>query len=276
MSFALARDGVRLHYHTAGNGPFPLLFMHGWAGSGGYFNEVVDAMDLSGVRVVTMDIRGHGRSDQAADGYDLDGLARDVLACADAAGAETFVLIGFSMSAKFAQFVARVASERVRGLVLIGGAPTGHIPFPLDLQRDWVSRAGDRERLRELIAQFIVRPVTSSVWERFLDDAVRVGAPALEQTLVSCVDTAFNLGPGTVAMPVLVVAGRRDPIFVPEALIVAIKASLSQARIVLLDCGHEIPMECPGDLAGLIEAFVAGLSAGNAAGRDRTGLLAGA
>lgn len=46
----------------------------------------------------------------------------------------------------------------------------------------------------------------------------------------------------------------------PDALTAAIRACVPHARTVALDCGHEIPMECPGDLAALIEAFVAGLS----------------
>jgi pimeloyl-ACP methyl ester carboxylesterase len=31
------------------------------------------------------------------------------------------------------------------------------------------------------------------------------------------------------------------------------------ARMVILDCGHEIPLERPRELAALIEAFLAGL-----------------
>lgn len=114
-------------------------------------------------------------------------------AVADAESAQHFALVGFSMSAKFAQFVACMAPDRVRGLVLVGGAPAGEIPFPLELQRDWVSRAGQRDRLRDLIAQFVVRPVAPVVFERFLDDAVRVSAAALEQTLVACVRTSFSV-----------------------------------------------------------------------------------
>jgi hypothetical protein len=38
----------------------------------------------------------------------------------------------------------------------------------------------------------------------------------------------------------------------------AVVAPLAGARLALIDCGHEIPMEAPAELAALIEAFLAG------------------
>jgi pimeloyl-ACP methyl ester carboxylesterase len=51
------------------------------------------------VRAVTFDLRGHGRSGPAGDGFTLDRIAADALAVADAAGLDEFVVLGFSMSA---------------------------------------------------------------------------------------------------------------------------------------------------------------------------------
>ena len=65
MPTLLADDGVTLSYRVQGRGPTTLLFMHGWAGSGSYFDEVVAELDLNALQVVTMDFRGHGDSDKA-------------------------------------------------------------------------------------------------------------------------------------------------------------------------------------------------------------------
>jgi pimeloyl-ACP methyl ester carboxylesterase len=79
-----------------------MLLMHGWAGSGAYFDELLKCLDLSGLRVTTVDLRGHGNSDKPEGSYSLDRLAQDMLTVADAVGARRFVGVGFSMSAKFA------------------------------------------------------------------------------------------------------------------------------------------------------------------------------
>jgi pimeloyl-ACP methyl ester carboxylesterase len=51
----------------------------------------------------------------------------------------------------------------------------------------------------------------------------------------------------------------QDPMFGPELLRDHVVASLPNARLSLVDAGHEVPLEAPAELAGLIEAFLAGL-----------------
>ena len=57
-------DGVTIAYTTRGDGPQNLLFVHGWggAGTGFFWNELLEALDLTGLRVILADLRGHGES----------------------------------------------------------------------------------------------------------------------------------------------------------------------------------------------------------------------
>lgn len=261
MPTILTDDGVTLSYRVQGYGPTTLLFMHGWAGSGVYFDEVVGDLDLNALQVITMDFRGHGDSERTTAAYDLDRIADDVWAVADAAQATRLVLVGFSMSGKFAQYVATCQPNRVAGLVLVAGFPASEIPFPQDVVRDWVSRAGDPERLRELLGPFISEPVEAAVFDRFLLNAARVPATVLECTLQTCISTSFAERVESLHMPTLVVGGRRDPFFPPEA-VAQLARSLPCARGIALECNHEIPMERPQELAHVIEAFVSGLGVG--------------
>ena len=81
-----ADDGVTLSYRVHGSGPTTILYMHGWAGSGAHFDEVIGELDLNALRVITLDFRGHGDSEKAVKPYDLDRIAEDVWNVADAAG----------------------------------------------------------------------------------------------------------------------------------------------------------------------------------------------
>ena len=139
---------------SAGEGPPNLLCLHGWAGSGRYFDATIQQLDLTRVRAVTFDLRGHGRSDPAGEGYTLDRIAADALAVADAAGLDEFVVLGYSMGAKFGQYLALVAPERVRGLFLLAGCPTGEIPLPAELTEDWLGREGDAGRMAEIAEMY--------------------------------------------------------------------------------------------------------------------------
>src|SRR6476620_4433802 len=106
MPTVLANDRVTISYHVQGEGPTTLLFMHGWAGSGAYFDEVIEELDLNALQVITMDFRGHGDSGKVAHPYDPDRIADDVWSVADAVGAQNLILGGCSMSGKFAPYAA--------------------------------------------------------------------------------------------------------------------------------------------------------------------------
>ena len=145
MAVAQSDDGARISYETSGNGSLPLVLLHGWGGSASYWREMVSQLDLAGLRVIVPSYRGHGDSDKAATGYTLDQLAKDVLAVADTAGAQRFVLVGFSMSGKFAQYIAAVHPQRVRGLVLIGPVPATEFSVPAEVVKAWCDAQHDRK-----------------------------------------------------------------------------------------------------------------------------------
>jgi pimeloyl-ACP methyl ester carboxylesterase len=75
------------------------------------------------VRVVTASPRGYFGSTREAspDAYTLDALRDDLLAAADAADLDTFIVWGYSLTAAVAAFLA-TATSRVRALVA-GGFP---------------------------------------------------------------------------------------------------------------------------------------------------------
>ena len=258
MPFAKADDGVRISYNAKGEGPLTVLFMHGWAGSGSYFDQTLTHLDLKGLRVVTMDMRGHGDSGKPESGYTDERFARDAIAVADAAKGDKIVVVGFSMSGRFAQYLAVVAPKRIRGQVLVAGAPASPIPLPEETRRDWVSRAGDAERLKAVTAMFLTKSVEPAVLDRYGVDAAKAVPVALDETLRILMYDSFADKLGATRVPTLVVGGIHDPIFPPDALRGWV-GSMPRARLALLDSNHEIPIEQPRELAAVLESFIAGL-----------------
>jgi len=60
-----AEDGANLYYEI--NGPKkgrPILFLHGWGVGSSFFSEQIPVLVNEGYRVITMDARGHGKSDK--------------------------------------------------------------------------------------------------------------------------------------------------------------------------------------------------------------------
>lgn len=259
MSVATTDHGISLSFASVGDGSPNLLCMHGWAGSGRYFDATVEHLDLTRLRVVTFDFRGHRESGPAGEAYGLDEIAADALSVADAAGLDEFVVLGFSMSGKFAQYLSLLAPDRVVGQILVAGSPAAEIPLPPEVIEDWLGREGDPERLAEVAEQYVTQPIEPRILERFGHDAATVSRAGLKGTLDAVCTTSFADRVGLIATPTLVVGGSGDPMFSPDALRAGVVAPLPRARLALVDAGHEVPVERPRELAALIEAFLAAL-----------------
>jgi pimeloyl-ACP methyl ester carboxylesterase len=119
--FATSPDGTRIAYERCGAGPV-LILLHGggsrrqeWRDAG-YVERLQDNFT-----VVTIDLRGHGESDQPTEpaDYAIDKMVQDVLAVADACGSERFTIWGFSFGSRVGRYIAS-HSERVAKIVLMG------------------------------------------------------------------------------------------------------------------------------------------------------------
>jgi pimeloyl-ACP methyl ester carboxylesterase len=103
----------------------PILLIHGFASS--YrMNWVgprwVDTLTQAGRRVIAFDNRGHGQSEKlhAPAGYHLDLMMRDAANLLAHLGLERADVMGYSMGARIATFLALGQPRLVRSLVLGG------------------------------------------------------------------------------------------------------------------------------------------------------------
>lgn len=99
----------------------PVLALHGWLDNAATFNRL--APMLTGVRLIALDLMGHGFSDHRPTSmpYYIWDNVQDVLGVADQLGWSTFSLLGHSMGASIAALVAGGFPERVSKMVLIEG-----------------------------------------------------------------------------------------------------------------------------------------------------------
>jgi pimeloyl-ACP methyl ester carboxylesterase len=117
------------------------LLVPGYTGSKEDFLTVLGPLAERGHRVVAIDQRGQYESPGPEDiaAYDLDTLARDMLAVAEALGDGPVHLVGHSFGGFVTRGAALLAPDQVRSLVLLDTGP-GAV------------QGAERERLRLLLA----------------------------------------------------------------------------------------------------------------------------
>lgn len=254
-------DGVSIAYQTSGAGSRTLLALHGWggAGSGHSWREVIRHLDLTHLRVVAIDLRGHGESDHTDAGFTLERLSRDILAVADRVGADKFVIAGFSMSGRWSQWISCTFPDRVAGQILIAPVPASPLQLSEELLDGWIRETRDRGKFEAWIRQFTSEPLPGEILEAYFNDVSRASDLAKKETFRMCCRDDFQHSLGSTRAATLVVAGNHDPMLSPDFLRHEIVDRIPRARLVGVDCGHEIPLERPAQTAALIEAFITGL-----------------
>lgn len=257
-------DGVSIAYTTTGTGPVTVLALHGWggAGSGHSWREVTRHLDLTGIRFIAVDLRGHGESDRPQVGFNLEIFSRDILSVADHAGTQKFVLAAYSMSGRWSQWIACKFPDRVLGQILIAPAPAGPLPLSDGLLESWMRDTRTRESFEPWVNQFTSEPLSHEIVNAYFNDVSRASDHAKRETFRMLCSDDFTDCLKSTATATLVIAGTHDPIFSPAFLRQETLARIPNARLVQIDCGHEIPVERPSQAAAMLEAFLAGLASG--------------
>lgn len=121
-------DGVSIAYFDQslmGQGAEPVLLIHGFASNANVnWVDTGWAADLvkAGYRVIAIDNRGHGQSEKlyALEDYGAPLMAEDARRLLDHLGIGRAHVIGYSMGARIAAFLALAHAERVASLVFGG------------------------------------------------------------------------------------------------------------------------------------------------------------
>jgi pimeloyl-ACP methyl ester carboxylesterase len=114
-------DGVNLYFEEAGAGDPPMLLVHGWACNLTHLEH--QAMHFASThRVVSVDLRGHGRSGTRSGEYTMASFADDVADLCRAVALDRPVVVGHSMGGAIALELAARHPEAVRAAVMLDSA----------------------------------------------------------------------------------------------------------------------------------------------------------
>jgi len=116
------RKGVKIWYEIHGQGEPTLVMVPGFQiVHSEAFNRYYVPHLSRHVRLVTLDLRGSGKSDKPETGYDLENLTEDIHAVVEDAGLQRFAMVGISLGALLSITYTACHSEKVSHLTLVAG-----------------------------------------------------------------------------------------------------------------------------------------------------------
>jgi len=130
-------EGLKLHYKVLGKGEPTLVLVHGWTCNLGFWKG--QAPLAESMRLVLVDLPGHGMSDKPERTYSMELMAHAVDAVLRDAKIEQAVLAGHSMGTPVVWQFSRLYPEKTQALIAVDGA--FRTMFKTQEDRDkWASR----------------------------------------------------------------------------------------------------------------------------------------
>jgi pimeloyl-ACP methyl ester carboxylesterase len=262
-------NGEVLAYIDMGHaaGP-PVVLIHGYTDNARDWVPLVPYLSKS-LRLILVDLRGHGRSSKPECCYSRLDFAYDIKLMMDALGVKKADIVGHSLGSIIAQTFAEYWPERTSHAVLIastGGRPPNAPPTPA--QFDF---AADIRKLKEPIepdSPFMIAwwdsptPVDPDFLRRERKDAagipLRVWLAVLDQGLP---DNAYHDLQRTLPRlkaPTLLIWGSKDPIM-EEPVRKTLRDALPGAKVKIFEgLGHNPFWEDPRGVAEVINVFLGG------------------
>lgn len=266
----LERHGAELYYEEAGSGE-AILTTHGLAENGTYWSlpGVTDGL-CARFRVISIDMRGHGRSIVTGDapGFDVDTMADDIGALADALGIARFHLLAHATGGMVALRYARAHGDRLRSLLLTDtGSETAFTPDAALMAqvreglarhfegRDWPALfAAHRKNPAPFMTRLDAAPRPRQAWA-MVDAVMRAGNP---DTLAAFC-RSFYVDPSAhveelraITCPTLVLLGEHDQAFLAPSALLAAEIP-NAVHVVMPGLGHMTAIE---DANGLLRELL--------------------
>jgi pimeloyl-ACP methyl ester carboxylesterase len=257
----VTHDDVTIYYEDEGTGSTVLL-LHGHTLDRRLWDPVMPALLEAGLRVVRMDLRGHGLSSRPDFGYHTSHHASDVAAVLDAVGEGPVALVGHSIGGAVAMEVAVTSPARLHSLVLLAPVMPER-PFEPAFMKNLRAVAGvirsegmtaamngpwaENPLFKHSFTKPEVREATAAMTRDF------PGAEYLA-TQRDRVERDWNLPDrlSELDLPAVVVVGEKET---PGFRAYAEEAAerIAGARLeVVEDCGHMVPLEEPEAVAQAI------------------------
>ena len=241
----------------------PILLLHGWAyPSLAMWHRVIPAL-AERHWVLTVDLRGHGKSDRIRGRFEIADLADDTAGVLDALGLREVVAIGYSMGGMTAQELARRHPARVEKLVLAAtAAKPVWAPRPLITGLFLAGRA--LARLDPISVPRVVHRYLLSVGAVDARHAAWLWEELVDRDIDLYYESAFAINRfdatswvGKLEVPVLCIVPSRDQL-IPASVQRATAALIPGAGVVeLAGARHEAVLTHAAEMTEAVLAFLA-------------------
>jgi pimeloyl-ACP methyl ester carboxylesterase len=219
MAVITANDGTQLSWREWGSGA-PMLFVSAMACGSTMWDYQFAEFGERGMHCLSLDRRGHGRSDQSAGGYDFDTFADDLATLIDTLDLKEITLVSHSMgSGDIVRYLSRHGSRRVARVIML--SPT----TPMLLRSEDNPAGMPREAFEALwalwrrdypswvasaVAPFFIPETSPAMMQWGTTSLLQASVPVALACSRALVEADFRQEMRRIDVPTLIIHGDRD------------------------------------------------------------------
>jgi len=222
-------NGTSIYYEDTGDG-HPFVFIHGGGLESGSWHSQ-KAFFSKRYRVITYDIRGHGRTEVPDISYSMDDYVEDLRQLLDHLAIQRTYLAGLSMGGYIALSFTLRCMGRVEALILIGSNSGAMIEATV-------------KRSEEAAARIMSTKGTDAGLKYMRVHEATVARPDLTERL------------SEIRKPVLIIVGDQDTA-TPRYISQEMHSRIANSQMVILpNCGHACHLEQPDTFNSIVGEFL--------------------
>lgn len=253
---------IKLYFTEQGNGQaMPLVLLHGYPLNNTIWAEQQHRLS-DHYRVITPDLRGHGKNDAPLGVYEMDLMARDVLALLDSLNIQQAAIMGHSMGGYVTLAAWKLAPERFVALGMIGSQAGA----------DTEEARQNRYKMAEKVATEGSRPVAEAIVPKLFAPNLPQDESIIEQMRTIILSTKPDGIIGTlngmaarpdftgilsqIKVPSLILTGDSDQLIPKERSLTMAEAIPNATLATVENAGHMPMLEQPQATTMAIRNFL--------------------
>jgi len=254
----LHSNNINLYYEMRGKGQ-SLVFVHGLGSSTQDWESQVPEFAKS-YQVITLDLRGHGKSDKPNGPYTISMFSSDLAGLLGSLKIASAHIVGISLGGAVAFQFAIDHPAFVKTLTIVNSAPT--LGDPAQAQQEVERRVGIVQQMgmramgQALSPNLFPKPEHAALRDTFIERWAENDPRAYVEATRSMLGWNVISQLGSIQCPMLVIAADQDysPVAVKEAYV----KLMPNARLVVIpDSHHATPIEKSAEFNKALAQFLA-------------------
>ena len=230
---------------------WPVALVHGAGGD--HLSWPSQLRRLSGYRVYTPDLPGHGKS----KGHGLQGIAsygKTLTAWIQGLELPKVFLAGHSMGGAIALWLALHYPELVRALILISTGAS--LPVNLSLIEELATQVGFPTAVEKITSWSFSSQIERALIDNFKRQLMKTRPSVLAGDFRACDRFDLRGQLEELQVPTLVLVGDEDKM-TPERFAEGLAEGIPGAELVVISgAGHMLPLEQPDQVAQIVRGFL--------------------